>query len=359
MTFHMTRALLAAVLALAAGAAAAQTPVYDTARWLAGLQLDASAPVSQAQLETNAAWDRLRVTRLAPMKAFAETHFADERAHCDTLFYPFGGPDIINALSFFPSCKRYILFGLEHVGELPHLERMSAQQKELVLADMHKAQQYILRRNYFVTQYMSSDLNTPNLNGVLPMMSAMLVRMGYVILDVELANLDGSSPVPAGTRPRAAHVHFQAQDGGPVQELVFASFDASDQGLASNPAFLTFMQPIQPTVTLMKAASYLLHDDSFGRMRELVERKTTLLVQDDTGLPYAKLLADGFSVELYGNYVDTIPVFHYRYQKDLAGAYRAQSAHAELPFPWSYARRREEAALQVARKRIATAASST
>jgi hypothetical protein len=355
----MFRTLLVSVLALTAGSAAAQTPVYDTARWLAGLQLDASAPVSQVQAETNAAWDRLRVTRLAPMKAFAETHFPVERAHCDTLFYPFGGPDIINALSFFPSCRRYILFGLEHVGDLPHLERMSAQQKELMLADMHKAQQYILRRNYFVTQYMSSELNTPNLNGVLPMVSATLVRMGYVILDVETANLDGSSPVAAGTRPRAVHVHFQAADGGPIQELVFASFDASDEGLAKNPAFLTFMQPIQPTVTLMKAASYLLHDDSFGRMRELVEKKTSLLVQDDTGLPYAKLLADGFTVELYGNYVDTIPVFHYRYQKDLAGAYRAQPAHTALPFAWSYARRREEAALQVARKRPPATASST
>jgi hypothetical protein len=189
-------------------------------------------------------------------------------------------------------------------------------------------------------------------------MAATLVRMGYRIEDIELANLDGSVPAAAGVRPRAVHVHFRQQADGPLQELVFASFDASDEGLAKNPAFLQFMVPIEPTVTLMKAASYLLHDASFRRMRELVEQKTSVLVQDDTGLPYSALLADGFNVELYGNYVDTIPVFHFRYQKDLASAYRAQASHAVLPFAWSYARRREEAALLVARKKAAAGAST-
>jgi len=355
----MPRPLLVSMFLLLAGSAAAQTPVLDTARWLAGLQLDSDSPVGRAQFDTNAAWEALRVSRLAPMKGFAEQHFPVERAGCDTLFYPFGGPDIVNALSFFPGCRRYILFGLEHVGELPQLERLSVQQKELVLADMHRAQQTIVKRNFFVTQYLSSDLNTPHLKGVLPLMSAMLVRMGYVVLDIELANLDGSTPVAAGTRPRAVRIHFQGQGEGPVQELVFASFDASDEALARNPAFLAFMAPIQPTVTLIKAASYLLHDKSFRRMRDLVEEKTSLLVQDDTGLPYAELLADGFEVELYGNYVDTIPVFQYRFQKDLAWAYRAQPVHTVLPFAWSYAGRRAEAALQVARKRAQAAGSTT
>jgi len=81
-------------------------------------------------------------------------------------------------------------------------------------------------------------------------------------------------------------------------------------------------------------------------------------VQDDTGLPYALMLRDGFRVELYGNYVGTIPAFRYRYQTDLAAAYKEQGNHLPLPFAWSYAWRRDEASLQVARRAPAVMAAA-
>lgn len=333
-----------------ASSAGASQVLNDTATWLAGLALDTNPSVSQAQRETDEAWAALRRSRLEPMEAFAAKHFAAERKNCATLFYPFGGPDMLNALGFFPNCQRYVLFGLEPVGELPVLAKLDDEQKALVLADMHKAQQYILRRNFFVTQYMSEDLNTPHLKGILPIVTTTLVRMGYVILDIVAANVDGSTPPTAGRHPRAVFVHFQARSGGPVQELVYASFDASDTGLEKNPLPLHLLEPLAPTATLLKAASYLLHDTSFARMRSLVAAKSPLLIQDDSGMPYAALLADGYSVELYGNYVSTIPAFSYRFQKDLAQAYATQPVHARLAFPWSYAWKRAEASLQIARK---------
>jgi hypothetical protein len=261
-------------------------------------------------------------------------------------------------LSFFPSCRRYVLFGLEHVGELPDLDALSESGKERVLSDMFKAQRYIVRRNFFVTSYMSGDLNTPNLKGVLPMLSATIVRMGYTISRIELANLDGSTPV-SGKRAKLARVYFRRDSAGPQQELDFASFDASDDGLAKDAGFLAFMDSVRPTATMLKAASYLLHDKAFSRMREFVEDRTTLLVQDDTGLPYSTLLHDSFKVELYGNYVGTIPAFRYRYQKDLAAAYREAGSHERLPFAWSYAWKRDEIALQVARKAPARVADNS
>jgi hypothetical protein len=207
-----------------------------------------------------------------------------------------------------------------------------------------------LRRNFFVTQYMTTELNTPNLKGVLPILVTTLARMGYVLLDIETANLDGTMPADAGGRPRAVFVHFRAQAGGAVQELLYASFDASDSGLERRPAFLQYLTPIEPTVTLMKAASYLLFEKNFARMRGLVEERSRLIIQDDSGLPFADLRAHGFAVDLYGDYVGTIPQFRYRYQKDLAAAYASQPSHSALPFDWSYAWRPGEASMQVARR---------
>ena len=347
-------AFFALLSALLAGTPALADPsVQETATWLAGLQRDPDAQLSKVQQETDAAWQTLRTQRLTPMDQFARHNFPAERAQCDTLFYPFGGPDNLNALGMFPDCRRYVLFGLEPIGELPTLERLSAERKALVLADMHRAQQYILRRNFFVTQYMTKELNTPNLKGVLPILVTNLARMGYVLLDVQTGNLDGSVPADAGGRPRAVFVHFRAQGGGPVQELMYASFDASDSGLERRPGFLQFLAPIDPTVTLMKAASYLLFEKDFARMRSLVEDRSRLIIQDDSGLPFAELRTHGFAVDLFGDYVGTIPQFRYRYQKDLAAAYAAQPSHAALPFDWSYAWRPGEASMQVARKTAA------
>ena len=36
-----------------------------------------------------------------------------------TVFYPFGGPDIANALALFPDADTYLLFGLEAPGAIP------------------------------------------------------------------------------------------------------------------------------------------------------------------------------------------------------------------------------------------------
>ncbi len=347
------RALAVVLLLSAAPPVAAQATgdlAQDTATWLAGLQKDPDAQLSQLQQQTEADWARLRSDRLAPMEAFARRHFPAERARCDTLFYPFGGPDLLNALGFFPDCRRYLLFGLEPIGELPALTRLSPERKALVLADMHKAQQYILRRNFFVTQYMAEQLNTPNLKGVLPVLATTLVRMGYLVIDVQTANLGGHVPPEAGRRPRALYVHFRRAPDGPVQELQYASFDASDSGLERQPGFLQMLAPTEPTVTLMKAASYLLFEKYFTRMRNLILDRSRLIIQDDSGLPFADLRAHGFGVELFGDYVGTIPQFRYRYQKDLATAYAEQSVHAVLPFEWSYARSPGEASLQMARK---------
>ncbi len=345
-------ALLACCSTLLPGQLArASTSINAVATWLAGMELDPDPELAHVQQETDAAWAKMRKTRLAPMDAFARQHFAGEREHCETLFYPFSGPDILNALSLFPACRRYVLFGLEPVGELPPLDQLNEQQKAAVLADMHKAQQYILRRNFFVTQYMSSDLNTPNLKGVVPILATTLARMGYDLIDVVPGNLDGTAPPAAGGRTRSVRVHFAAHGGGPVQEIFYASFDASDAGLERNPAFLRFMEPVQPTVTLMKAASYLLHDKTFQRLRTLIAQKSPLIIQDDSGMPYAELLASGFDVELYGSYVSTIPAFNYRFQKDLAAAYRSQPTHTALPFAWSYAWKPSEESMQVARKK--------
>jgi hypothetical protein len=341
----------AAVAALACSLAAqADSDPNDTARYLAGMSLQGNAPANPRAKSLDESWRKVGATRLASMRDFAAKHLGQEQQQCKTLFYPFSGPDALNALTLFPRCEKYVMFGLEPAGELPLLDKLDAKGKAAVLDDMQKAQDFIIRRNFFVTRYMQSELNTPHIKGVLPLMSATLVRMGYEIRDVRSMNVDGTAFTEAsGKLARAVAIIFGIP-GQKAQEIFYADFDASNDGLRVHPGFLHYMEGVNDTITVMKAASYLCHDNTFSTMRDLIESRSVVIVQDDSGLPYKSLKASGFDVELYGNYVGVIPVFSYRLQRDLASAYAQAKQKQALPFSWSYAERPSEEALQIARR---------
>ena len=79
------------------------------------------------------------------------------------VFYPFGGPDISNAILLFPNAKVFTLFGLENIGAMPQINRYmrnikgtSATQR---LRKMQHALRSILRLNFFITMQMFKDFH--------------------------------------------------------------------------------------------------------------------------------------------------------------------------------------------------------
>lgn len=339
-------ALAAAALTLC-GAALASDIQHD-ARTLAGLEATPSAELQKQFTAVNKTWDRLKEGRIASIQAFAQKELATERAQCKTLFYPFSGPDILNAVTLFPDCPRYVLFGLEPVGALPDMAAQSPADVTKMLKAMGTAQDYLVRRNFFVTQYMGKDLRSPQLNGVLPLMSVMLVRMGYELRSIELRTADDQAFDGKGTA-HGVTVTF-GKPGGPAQRLFYGTFDASDAGLKARPELTRFYGELKPEVSMLKAASYLLHAKEFGTMKAAVLKTGLAVVQDDTGVPYKDLTGAGFAVGLYGHYKKPIPAFSYAYQADLSKAYAAQAKPVELPFAWSYNWDKAEVGLQLARR---------
>ncbi|WP_341971627.1 hypothetical protein [Roseateles sp. PN1] len=365
---------LTAVLPLKAAAA-------TNALTLQAQQLAGQTPVTDPELaalfaQTNATWEALKKGQLAEMRKFSQAKLAAEQTACKTLFYPFGGPDVLNALTLFPSCQHYILFGLEPVGTLPNLSNKPAAEVKQFVKAMNQSQEYLLRRNFFVTQYMSKDFRSKKLDGVIPLISVTLARLGYELKGIEYKSLDGTpffeyrtrdaaidpkadpNAAPASAAeakprkrvPRAVLFSFSLPGSNKVQTLFYANFDASDEGLKRRPYFPRYMEKHAPTATLLKAASYLMHGPEFSNMTALVLSKSPVIVQDDTGLPYRTLLDAGYRVELFGNYSKPIGLFNYRAQPELAKAYAALPARSTLPFMWSYNVAREDMGLQLARK---------
>jgi len=91
----------------------------------------------------------------------------------------------------------------------------------------------------------------------------------------------------------------------------------------------------------LKSASYLLHGSNFRKVRGVLRERAQLIVQDDTGMPYRLLRADGFQISLYGQYEHPVKLFENRYQKDLDDAFGSTGNSDPLPFPFGYNWRKE------------------
>ena len=65
-----------------------------------------------SQIEKN--WDKLQRLNEKRINVWREKYL--QETYTSTIFYPFSGPDILNAVVFFPDGNEYIMFGLEAPG---------------------------------------------------------------------------------------------------------------------------------------------------------------------------------------------------------------------------------------------------
>lgn len=290
-------------------------------------------------------WERLRSGRLQAIESWRDTALAADQSRCGTLFYPFSGPDFLNAYLLFPRCDAYVFVGLEPPGALPELDRMPSAEAAQTLADLRVALGDLLALNYFMTNNMAAQLDTPRLRGVLPVLLASMgaIRVRVVAVGPHELGRAGAAPL------RGVAIAFYHPDVGTPQTLYYLAADVSDAGLRAHPELAAYFASLAPATVLVKSASYLLHRPGFSRMREAVLEVADLLVQDDTGVPYRTLRERGWQVQLYGEYTGPIPLFASRRQPDLETAYRSRDPGRALPFAFGYKGTRDGSNAMVAR----------
>ncbi|MEI9892358.1 MAG: hypothetical protein WDN28_00105 [Chthoniobacter sp.] len=74
---------------------------------------------------------------------------------------------------------------------------------------------------------------------------------------------------------------------GKGQTLYYFKTDLSNGG--GNASFLAFCKHHGPGASLLKSASYLMHEESFSTIRNFLLANSTLIIQDDSGIPYRAL----------------------------------------------------------------------
>jgi hypothetical protein len=168
---------------------------------------------------------------------------------------------------------------------------------------------------------MSQDLNAGPVNGTLPILYVFLARSGKAIHDVSLVRLDeqGALQPGEGSRPlspaRGVKIIFSENDGPQKTLYYFGSNLADERG--RNNALLQFCKSLGQGDSFIKSASYLLHNSNFSQVRNFMLDNSSLILQDDSGVPVRQFDTAKWQLRPFGRYTTPIPIFEGMYQTKL------------------------------------------
>jgi len=262
----------------------------------------------------------------------------------DTILYPFSGPDILNALTFYPDSTEFIMMGLELPGEIPNPYSLKKNRIFYELWGVKKTLRTLLYLNFFRTSEMVEDLKNTTFSNITGIMMFFLARAGYEILDIDKVKIEGKGEISKiieteiykKIKKRKAipgvRIIFRKNEHSPIKRLTFLSINLSDLSLKSSPNFIFYLNKHKNVTTFMKSASYLLSYDDFSMLRAHILKHSRNIIQDDSGIPVKYFSKNEWKLKLYGRY-RVLKMFTEMYQSDLD---KMISLHGKGPLPFSY-----------------------
>ncbi|WP_018290395.1 hypothetical protein [Verrucomicrobium sp. 3C] len=318
------------------------TELDEAARFVAGLSPGPGSPMENLAAhpswqehakEMDKLWEYFRHFQLDPIRQWTVEFLGAASSSTNPVFYPFSGPDAIYPRCFFPHASTYVLASREEAGLPPSFARLTSANLDLELPRIRQSLEWLLQWSFSITKETRRLTASSVLGGILPLYSVLLVRDGCRLLSIE-----------QGAAGRRSCLLFQGPGGG-EHRLCYFSVNLEDGSLSAS-GLPRYLESIPGGPTLIKAASYLLHGSAFSELRRLVLARSTLVLQDDSGIP-VRFFPSGWNLRFFGLYRGPIPLFREFYQPDLATR-TANANPPPLPFAFGYRWKREEASLVVA-----------
>jgi hypothetical protein len=308
----------------------------DVSRYIAGLQ-PSDGNTLKANLYTDAwkkyatdqdkKWAQLNENHFKAMHEFTANELKSIAGKHDTIFYPFSGPDFLNATTFFPEAQTYYMLALEPPGTLPNLDTVTIDSLPKYFNSIHKSLHAILNFSFFRTLSMEEDFATKELNGAVQLISIFMQRSGHSIQSIESISVDSLGKIITDADPlfasgsRGLHITCINNKSNKIKDVYYFSCDISDLGLSKNKRLHAFLKVLPSVTTYLKSASYLLHKPYFSLVRKTILEKSRFVLQDDSGIPVRFYNAQQWNHQYYGTYDAPINLFKNFLQKDLKMAY--------------------------------------
>ncbi|MEB3831665.1 hypothetical protein [Phormidium sp. CCY1219] len=321
----------------------------DTAKLLAGMEVDDNSAIASVQdtrawndyaYALNTSWEQLEAQQISKVRKWAASELKSINATSPPIFYPFSGPDFLYGYSLFPEGREFVMVGLEPVGDIPNLQNLSPGQLNSKLQNVNQSLYAILQFSFFRTKDMAVDLAD---KGVLPILFVFMARTNNQILDVNYVGLDKEAKIQIldngentqGMIP-GVKISFLPEGASEPRTVYYFSTDLSDEGLQKTPEFSEFVRQMGTPVTYLKAASYLMHYDSFSTIRNLIFDQSSHVLQDDSGIPLRYFDEQKWDLTFYGTYIQPIELFANMYQPKLRQVYQNNSNIKGLNFGIGY-----------------------
>jgi hypothetical protein len=305
------------------------------AKRLAGLYFDSEDPSQVEYAESiSKSWEKLNDS-LLKILTWSAKYIAPLllQSEATTLFYPFGGPDIAYTLALFPQMNNYILVGLEPIGTFDNIKKTI--KNSATLAALRRSLSSYFKKGYFITSEMMTQLSNKNIRGALYIILVGLARNNCTVTQVTDISIDpdGNEVPRQKGMPDGVKITFNPPGSMAQKSVYYIRANLID----SNKKLFYLMNFVKHTrfVTLIKSASYVLHDVSASQIRNFLLGFSAAVLQDDTGIPFS-YFSTGWEVYPYGSYKNpALRIFMGYLQRDLRNFFATRNP-LELPFMIGY-----------------------
>ncbi len=304
----------------------------DTAKLLGGMNISNSSELAllkDTQVWSNyrhslsSAWSRLEREQLFPIRQWSQQELKHIDTSNSTVFYPFSNGNFLQVYSLFPQGKEYVLIGLEPVGTVPNLAYLPIEKLERELQTIITYLDNIFPLDYFRDRQ-DPDFQTLQ---VLPALYVFLAKTNNQIIDVEYIKINSEGKIEKVRSGMVAGVKitFVTQGTSKPRFLYYFSADLSNVGLENTPYLVKFIKKRANLVTYIEKASYLMYFDTFSQIKNLILKRSSYLLQDDSGLPFYVFEPEQWNFKFYGKYTQPIDLFKNKYQPKLWNIYHSQN----------------------------------
>jgi hypothetical protein len=280
-----------------------------------------------------------------------------------TVVYPFGGGDLLSALTTYPDALDVTTLSLEHAGDPRRLGAIKSKEQ---LADSLEMIRYtswgLLNANDSKTENLMKG-QRGEIPGQLAFFLTALAVHGYEPVGLRFFRIekDGSLHYyTAGEIAAAEHedakllrgqwtapdfsiafsnseLTFVKQGGDPragVRVHRHIAWDLSDAAVRKT-GIIQWLEQKGPISAMTKAASYLLWRDDFSRVRNYLLAHMQLMISDSTGIPPRFARKAGFVQETYGTFEVSFLEASDAINADFVELWTGQP-HRKLPIRYGY-----------------------
>ncbi|WP_299456519.1 hypothetical protein [uncultured Microscilla sp.] len=336
----------------------------DLARYIAGLKGKPGSKYAQYEKDkawdnyakyTTALWKKVTDEKLPVMIDWQKQELRKANKNGGTLLYPFSGADFLHAWVFFPKAEKTVMMGLEPIGSLPQGEQIAKEKPQNYFNNLAASLSSVLNFSFFKTKemaYVFSGKADKRLDGTLPTILFFMARTHHKILDYEKVALSKNGHIISASEVKASNpdqdttvygnkLVYQAKDDNTKRTLYYFSANLADKdydgmpGLSQREDLMNFLNGLSINATFLKSASYLMYKPYFSIIRRTILRKTSYLLQDDSGIPAKYMIEDNkWALTFYGKYIGPIALFANYTQPELKSAYEPLSGEKVRPLPF-------------------------